>query len=114
MGAKDVPDRKGSSSMGVISFILGLVGGTGSSIITKVLFTMQGEGVNGEMKPFEVSILLLVKGLLTGMHRVIVDFFFLTTFLYCVSPGLIDRDCPLLLVFTGRLRAPCNFRNLCF
>ncbi len=56
MGAKDVPNGKGSKQMGVISFVLGLVGGTGGSIITKILFTMQAEGVNGEIKPFEVII----------------------------------------------------------
>ncbi len=56
MGAKDGPNGKGPNQMGVISFILGLVGGTGGSIITKILFTMQAEGINGEMKPFEVII----------------------------------------------------------
>eukprot|EP01084_Bolivina_argentea_P021185 39339_1 len=58
MGAKDGPNGKGPNQMGVISFILGLVGGTGGSIITKILFTMQAEGINGEMKPFEKPMFL--------------------------------------------------------
>ncbi len=56
MGGNNVNGDKGSKKKGAICFIFGLVGGTGSSIITKILYTMQAEGVNGEVKPFAVSI----------------------------------------------------------
>ncbi len=83
MTAKDCPDRKAKSSMGIISFVLGLVGGTGSSIITKVLFTMQAEGLNEHMKAFEVSI-ASGEGVTNWDASCLCQF--LITFLYCVSP----------------------------
>ncbi len=108
MGAKDSP--KGSQQMGVISFFLGLIGGTGGSIITKILFTMQAEGVNGDVKPFEVIIPSCERVTNRG-HIISVPSSYFS--IYCASFRLTVIGRLRLLRLIVHLWVPCDFRNLC-